>query len=329
LTFITPDKWISKSFGLALRERKYKKLVSILNAGRDIFASAKVDSIISVFNNSNINEYISVFQFEDEGIKHTRDYKISKLNHPYALDYIFSGHIDLLEKLEGFVPSEQEYLCENACATSDAYKLKDLLIDLDEEYSEEYLKIINTGTIDKWTSKWGEKEMTYLGDKYLRPVVSREKFVKLFRNSYSEKSIKQKIILKGLNLLDACLDIKGCIIPGKSTLIITAKDIFYLKFIMAILNSPITFFYLRERYPSSSYNQGTTFTKDMINNLPLPRISKEEEKEVVFLVDEILRVKNLSLKEGKISELEEDLNDIIMGGFELTEDQTKRILDSI
>lgn len=48
------------------------------------------------------------------------------------------------------------------------------------------------------------------------------------------------------------------------------------------------FFYLRERYPASSYNLGTNFTKGMINDLPLPLINEDKQKYLISLVDSIL-----------------------------------------
>ena len=62
-----------------------------------------------------------------------------------------------------------------------------------------------TGTIGRYVSKWGKREMTYLKDKYLQPVVNKSKFQKDFSNSYGAKSILPKLIIKGLTLLDAVL----------------------------------------------------------------------------------------------------------------------------
>jgi hypothetical protein len=86
--------------------------------------------------------------------------------------------------------------------------------------------------------------MTYLGHKYLNPIIERKDFFDLFKNSYSTKSIQPKLIIKGLNLLDSCLDVEGEIIPGKSTLIITSKNVNELKTILSIINSKLAFFYM-------------------------------------------------------------------------------------
>src|SRR5690606_27781476 len=112
------------------------------------------------------------------------------------------------------------------CATSDAYKLKPFISNnkgssLNIAF---YFKMANTGTIGKYFSKWGVQPMVYLGDEYLHPVVKQTEFFKNFKNSYSKKVLRPKIIIKGLNLLDSFLDEDGMTIPGKTTLVITNKD---------------------------------------------------------------------------------------------------------
>ena len=54
--------------------------------------------------------------------------------------------------------------------------------------------------------------------------MNKAAFFGRFPNSYGSKAIRPKLILKGLSLLDACLDADGSVIPGKTTLMITADD---------------------------------------------------------------------------------------------------------
>lgn len=274
LTYITPDKWISKPFGDELRKGIVGNIISILNAGRDVFESALVDSIVTVIS-KNPSSFISVYRLDGTRIVKDKDVSKSILNSPFTLDIIFSDSIDIISKIENnSVPLNNWYLCENACATSDAYKLKEIIYSLSSrlEFDDKYLKIINTGTIGRFVSKWGYKSMSYLKDKYEYPVVNKKDFFNMFKNTYAQKSIKPKIIIKGLTLLDACIDEGGIIIPGKSTMIIPFNDANELRYLLAILNSKIMIFYIKQKYSSSSYNGGINFTKDMINNLPLKDI---------------------------------------------------------
>lgn len=236
---------------------------------------------------------LNIYDVTDGEIVFKRCLSKTELKPPYALDALFSQHYDLLLKLEGQKKVLSHHgTCENACATSDAYKLKPIIKEAQGNTpSKQQLKIINTGTIGRYVSKWGHREMTYLGGNFLRPVVEKSDFQMVFPNSYGKKGAVPKIIVKGLNLLNGCLDAVGEVIPGKTTLMITSTDVEMLKTLLAIVNSKLAFFYLREKYPASSYNEGTTFTKEMINNLPIPHWSVAERKALEQTVDEILTAK--------------------------------------
>jgi hypothetical protein len=169
--------------------------------------------------------------------------------------------------------------------------------------------------------------MTYLKDKYQYPVVDKDIFLSTFPNSYGKKSIKQKIIIKGLNLLDSCIDSNGVIIPGKTTLVITSESLIDLKLILGLLNSKLPLFYIKQKYPASSYNQGTTFTKDMINNLPLPNIESSVKEDIVNLVDDLINTKQKN-PEIDTTEAEEKLNDLILDLYGLTDDEKELIKNS-
>ncbi len=319
LSFITPDKWISKPFGNEMRRLTTAKLDSILRAGREIFESAKVDAIVTVYC-CRTSSSILVRDFDGEVISEKRTVAKSELFAPYAYDWLFSDSLPLLAKIENSgIRLATIGNCENACATSDAYKLQAFVKNsVAEPDAIKYLKIINTGTIGKYVSRWGLREMVYLGDRYLRPVVNRAEFLDKFPNSYGVKSVRPKLIAKGLNLLDVCLDEKGAYIPGKTTLIVTAGNLRSLKLLLALLNHPLAIFYIKQRYPAASYNQGTSFTKDMLNEFPIPKMSKLEEDNIVSLVDQVLSDR---IEQQPSSHAEANLQTDIYKLYRLTTDE--------
>jgi len=330
LTFITPDKWISKPFGDEIRKGTIDDVYSILKAGREIFESAKVDSIVSLFIKRHCKK-LKIFNFENNCVVFKREIDKNILSSPFRLDFLFSDNIALLLKIESApYRLSNSFTCENACATSDAYKLQSLLRELKNGSDEDkYLKVINTGTIGRYVSKWGFQKMTYLKEKYLRPVVNKQNFLKQFENTYASKSIRSKIIIKGLTLLEACLDSDGSIIPGKSTLIIRNDNMNELKFLLAIINSNLAFFYIKEKYPSSSYNEGINFTKEMINNLPTPNLSNTLKQPFIDLVDKILEITKdddylqNKEKQAKVKEYERQIDQMVYKLYGLTDDEIK------
>lgn len=310
LTYITPDKWISKPFGKEFREHNLKYITHILKSGRDVFESVGVDSIVTIFSKKSS----SFFKYLDSIDHVVGEIEKDIIKDPYQLDIIFSKSLDLILNITNnndTIRNVENLLFENACATSDCYILKDLLHEsTGDNYSikNDYYKVINTGTIGQYLPKWGKKEMTYLKDKYLYPVVSKREFHRTFTNSYGKKASDSKLIIKGLTLLDASIDTVGNIIPGKSTLILRSEDVDTLMFVSAILNSKFALFYIKERYSASSYNTGINFTKDMLNNLPYPSSIPRELKEVVITLVKLI----LSTSTDNIDKVKNVLNMAIL-----------------
>lgn len=327
LIYITPDKWISKPFGEALRTIYLKYIASVVEAGRGVFESSLVDSIITKFEQaplttldiSKAQPYKQIIPFN------TVDKKIIKA--PYTLDFLFSDNLALLSKIEEHRNQFSSYLtCESACATSDAYKLKPLIENDGSAKGSPTMKVINTGTVGRYVSRWGTKDMTYLGGKYLRPVVKSDKFKKEFTNTYYAKSVLPKVIIKGLTLLDACIDPKGEVIPGKSTLVVASKDLKKLKVALALIHSTLFMFYISRKYASSSYNQGITFNKGMINDMPLPKLTEKWQKEIVEIVDRIIMAKQKG--EGTADD-EATLDRKVFDLYGLTDEEIELILPAI
>ncbi len=324
--FITPDKWISKPFGDSMRINVIKNIKSMLFAGRDVFESALVDSIITLIDRGE-HKTIDVYKAFKKNVYF--DKKVSKdiFEKPYPLDLLTSDSINLITKIkENSVRLDVFSMCENACATSDCYKLKEYIKSLDNESEfdpDTMMKIINTGTIGRYISKWNTEEMRYLKDNYLFPIVDKKTFLNVFTNSYGDKSVKKKIIIKGLTKLDSCIDEYGDVIPGKSTMLITSNDLDLLFFLMGFINSKLAFYYISQKYASSSYNGGITFTKEMINSLPIKKdydvlyhkISSATKSIVSLLKESPLESFDL------ISELETTINSIIYETYGLTQEE--------
>jgi len=294
LTFITPDTWLSKSYGQKVRKVLLPNFRKIVKLGRDVFESADVSSIVTLIEKRQIPT-IKSGSFLDSGYLDINEFDKESIAEPFNLDFIFSENIKYLSQLESINGRIKDVaLCENACSTADCYLLKDILEEFSEDMDMNYFyRVLNSGTLDKYLDRWISKEMTYLKSKYKKPVVSREKFSTLFRNSYLTKTKYPKIIFKGLRKLDGSLDLNGEIVPGKSTLIVRSNDLDSLKVLTGVLNSSLVVFYLQEKYSASTYQGALTFTKDMINELPFPISDSPYKKKILNYVDEILKANNL------------------------------------
>lgn len=319
LSFITPDKWLSKGFGLKFREKQVRERLSLITkAGSKVFESATVDAIITLFieksNISNAYEFIS-----PKEIIHLNSKSIKDIEKPYLIDFMFSRNSALIDKLDSTKKRIKDYcFCEGSCATSDFYIVKDLIEENSKPNLKTHYKLINTGTIGKYFNKWNLKPISY-GGKFEFPVINREKFKKNLGHTYVARAESSKIIFKGLNLLDVCLDENAEILPGKSTMVICSQNIDLLKFLMGLLNSPLPIFYIKNKYSSSSYCGGITFTKDMINDFPLD-VSESQWNSIIKLVDEILKNKKID-PDFEIRNLQKRINDIVYQLYSLSKEE--------
>lgn len=321
--FIVPDKWLSKPFGLELRKSIYKYLYLIKQTG-DVFDSALIDSIVAIGCKRIFSESIS-FLFEDK--KNVIYKKNINIKNNFLLDHFYI-HTNLLNKIEQFQVLNNICECENACSTSETYILENYIQEMHNDCKiQDFFKIVNTGIVGKYVSKFDNKPMKYLKKSILKPVCSRSDFLNNFGKKYTRIAQSNKIIIKGLTLLDCCLDLNSEIIPAKGTLVITSSDKNLLKFIAAILNSPLAYFYIKEKYQTNNYCGGINFTKDMFNCFPIPKINSKNQKiadELVNLVDEILKAKEQD-KNANTQELENKINSLVYKLYNLTEDEIKII----
>jgi hypothetical protein len=307
LSFITPDKWIAKPFGIEIRKRFTPGIVSILPVGRDVFESALVDSIITTVHKGEVPT-LQVLALNNGEASIVTEVAKSELNGEDGFDQLLSSHYSLIQKMErGSAGRLRDVaVCENACATSDTYILGEILEDAGsiKGYSpDKDYKVANTGTLSRYVFRWGIRPMRYLKHDYVYPIVGRKKFSTTLGATYNRRAASPKLIIKGLTLLDAALDADASFVPGKSTLVIPSKSIPDLKFIAALVNSRAVSFYVKQKYASSSYNGGVSFTPDMINGIPIPALI--EKQMLIDAVDKIIAA------QAKIAAVSKELLDAV------------------
>ncbi|WP_027819272.1 Eco57I restriction-modification methylase domain-containing protein [Paraburkholderia bannensis] len=271
MAYLTPDKWLARPFGAAFRELHLDRIERIVALGRDVFERALVDSVVTVYRKAG-TQTIETARLDGTSLTSLATVSKRELSAPWTLDALLSPHYAFVEQLARAHPTLGSLLrCENACATGDAYLLAPLIDEACERFdAARHYRVVNTGTLGRYVSRWASKPMTYLGRLYTQPVVERERFEAAFANGYRAKTAAKKIIVKGLTHLHATLDLVGDTLPGKTTLILRSDDEDLLKFAAAVLNCPLAGFVTRARFGASSYNGGVAFTKAMIDALPVP-----------------------------------------------------------
>lgn len=322
VSFITPDKWLSKGFGLKFRENQVRNRLSLIaKAGNKVFKSATVDAVITLFTRTTSE--LKAYNFiTDKKVELINIKNIKNIKSPFLIDFMFSPNNPLIEKINLVKYNINKYCnCEGACATRDFYIVKDLIRENANPNLNQYYKLINTGTIGRYYNKWNLKPISF-GGKFNYPVVKKADFDKKLGKTYIERAKSPKIIMKGLNLLDVCIDEKAEFLPGKSTLVICSTDVLLLKILMGILNSKLAIWYIKNKYQSSSYCGGITFTKDMINSFPIPDLSRIKKTKILDIVNIILDIKRETPSRDTTA-LEQEIDVLVYQLYGLTEDEVK------
>lgn len=274
LSYITPDKWISKDFGTEIRKRVLPGIVSILPVGRAVFESALVDSIVTTVGKAPADN-LQIMALVDGEATIATEVPKRDLDGTDGFDQLISTHYLFIRKLEKVAGARLKDFApaENACATSDTYVLGEILEDAGSIHGYDptvHYKVANTGTLDQYVFRWGTRPMRYLKKDYAFPVVAKTDFNARLGATYRRRSASPKLIVKGLTLLDGALDLAGEYVPGKSTLVICSEVLATLKFVAGIVNSRFASFYVKQKYASASYNGGVNFTPDMLDSIPIP-----------------------------------------------------------
>ena len=273
LCYITPDKWLSKSFAHKFRERvMIPYMTRILHLGNAVFDTATVDSIVSFFDKSGCQKLCMMAANAQNSFETVHVIDKYLIDSPYLIDQYFQKNIpEIIERVERLPHQLEEYAkCEYAMASAtQAYLLKTIIYE-SENVKKNEICLLTTGLLGKYRGFWGIKKMRYLKNIYKFPVICIDAFCEKFGSMAANRIQLPKLMIKGLNLLDCTLDLDGRYTSTAATLVIRSENVELLKVLCAIINSEQTTSYIRAKYLTSSYCGGLEFTPDMINRLPLP-----------------------------------------------------------
>ena len=290
LSYITPNKWLSIPYGRTLRDNYVNHLYSICDCRNVKVFEAGNEPIISFFTkDDSLNVNVARF---------TSSYKVNSLHllpltsvDKDCLGILISDNIDILLKIKSFSGQLRDFVkVENPFTTSEAYDLIPLVSD--SANSVNAFRLVNTGTIDPYICMWGKMNTTYLRTKYTHPVISKDDFKEIFpRRLYQAQS--SKIVISGMRNFEAFLDDTGKYLAGKSTIVVMDKEEEcenWLLFILAILNSKLITFYIKQSYSTLGIGGGINFSKEMVELLPIPPISKETKCKIEDMASKLLDV---------------------------------------
>jgi hypothetical protein len=176
-----------------------------------------------------------------------------------------------------------------AATVGEAYEIAELIEDAQRDLKRQ-LRVVNSGTIDRYRCLWGVKNCRYLGKSYSTPVIPPEKEPKL-PPKRRRQARTPKIVVAGMTRVPECLiDADGVILAGKSTTIVFGKA--DLRWLLGILNSRLISFYCSVVFGGNKLQGGyLRIGPPQVKTIPIPGgedATRTTERSIVDLVEHML-----------------------------------------
>jgi len=167
-----------------------------------------------------------------------------------------------------------------AATVSEAYELKPLLEDSSVAPA---LKVINSGTIDRYDNLWGRKAMRYLGESYLQPVVSSDLKTKL-PSKRRQQAEQPKIVVAGMTkVLECVADLDGDVLAAKSTSVIIPLSL-CLEYLLGLMNSRLINYYYQSVFGGNKLQGGyLRIGPPQLKSVPIRTIDFDDPTDKAYL----------------------------------------------
>lgn len=303
LAYITPNKYLSASYGAALR----KYCIDSINVDRfvdlsqlRVFKEASVYPILTflsgVSNGDSVESMVpNSWDLSSIENRSFQSYFFPKSamsalpNHLWG--FVLGRNFQILEQILSY--SIPFYQIAEIRATSTA-KEADLLSEfITDRATSGAWRVVNTGTIDRYESLWGRKEMKNKGASYRTPYLSPCKHITEYRSEMygGPKLIFAKMAIRA----EVIVDLTGEFASINTNCIYKIGTEEQLLFLAAYCNSKLFQFVYSEYFGGSRMSGGYfQYQAPQIRSMPVPEASEAQKKEIVRLVRMRLRLSSES-----------------------------------
>ncbi|MBD2122465.1 Eco57I restriction-modification methylase domain-containing protein [Trichocoleus sp. FACHB-262] len=224
-----------------------------------------------------------------------------------------------------------------AATVGEAYAMQSLIADEACPQATD-LKLINSGTIDRYCDLWGQKCLRYLGHAYRYPIIPATQHSHLLPKRQRQARQPKIIVASMTQVLECVVDVAGDFVAGKSTVIIlTSLNLHYL---LALLNSKLISFYYRNLYGGDCLKGGyLRIGPQQLRSLPIclahDSLFTQPNQHLVLLVQDLLSLQKQlvtaeaaeyrhNLQEG-IYTLERQIDQFVYDLYGLTAEEQRLI----
>jgi hypothetical protein len=337
LAFITPNKYLSANYGIALRKlilSKYALSHLVDLSPLKVFEEASVYPIISIIQGaSKATEPVRVLLPPHRGIEVFQEAEFNSISFQQSMlrvlpenlwSFLLSNQGKFLSKLIKGSKQLQEYGEVSATSTaSEADEYGKFIVERLQSFS---MKLINTGTIDKWTSTWGITEMTHAGSRFLKPHLCLRKVSERRQEMYKAPKV---LFAKIAKACEAVLDVSGEYASLNTNCFYKPNKGISIKTIAAICNSKIFMFLYEQLFGALRMSGGYfQFQAPQLRVMPIKYPDNSMEKAIDKLVDRILATKHAH-SQACTSALELEIDQMVYQLYDLTEEEIKIVEDSL
>lgn len=349
VSFITPNKFLSSPYAI-----EFRKLVI-----ENFTLKEVVDySTIKVFDKPSVYPIVTLFLNDKQSNDSEINIKIVKNNQETVTKLISAKYLSLIpENIWGTVLSDDltiidkvfnkgkslESIAEvNATSTAgEADEFSDYIKE--NETLDSFKKIINTGTIDRYSTSYGLNRFANKGKQYLLPTIDTSKITTNRQLLYG----LPKIIIAKLSLrIEGFIDLSGDYASINTNCIYSPKTGISLCYICGLMNSKLMSYVYRQLFSGLRMNGGYfQFQAPQLRILPFRDIDftikseREIHNKIVMLVESIItnKIKGLAVKtdkdkfyyENKCTSLDTQIDTLVYQLYGLTEDEIKIIENSV
>ena len=337
ITYIVPNKLIAARYSEELRKILLTKNIKEFRnfAKVNVFKEVNVYPIVFIIQNNSERDFVimstmqSVIDIEEENKILAKFFYQDIYWDRY---FVSKNMLKIILKVSKF--SSLNYYCKKitgAATVSEAYKLKKYIREGNNKNTNDFKKLVNTGTIDPYASLWGKKKIQYIKNKYLNPIIF-DKDLQFVSYRRYEQAKSTKIIMAGMVKKLECLYDEGQYLAGKSTTIILKdrQNKIDLKFLLALLNSNLISFWYSRFFTSLALSGGyIRISNKEIGRIPIPEANTSQSKLFIKTVDRILAITkdddylvNFE-KQAQVRNYERQIDQMVYKLYGLTNDEIK------
>ncbi|MFH1670076.1 MAG: Eco57I restriction-modification methylase domain-containing protein, partial [Patescibacteria group bacterium] len=331
LTFINPNKYLSAKYAQALREcilanATLVKLVDV--SGILVFEQAAVYPVVSIMLKSpmaleRVRRVIPRLRkaqlFDLRNFLETSvSQELLRVLPEYIWGFLLSTSIELLLKLTKGTSMLSDVAKINASST--AGEADDYGRHIEDRPSKDSMKVVNTGTIERFHSLWGKTEFTHARQKFLTPYLPMNKA--RVNDRRRELYESQKLIFaKMAKSCEAFYDVEGEYASINTNCLYGMKDGTPLGFMAGYCNSKLFMFFYDQYFGSLRMSGGYyQFQSPQLRVLPFKNPGKSTYRCVCELVEKILAAKKRD-QGADTTAWEREIDRLVYELYGLTEDE--------